>query len=417
MPEPMGFEVGWKHLTEFLNDQIRAIYNGTTHRLRGCRNAFVALVQVVEALPEGHPLKEKALKSALLHGCLFESEYPLSPKEREWVRDTVKAMRAKLPPPPKPKEHPSPKFDLEFEAKLEQEGLSYDGAHALLRKQWEGNLREKWKEWAKGRYGSTRFEDIKDGIVSKLTDTLISDKEFVDAFVNSPFNYIFATADDALKDKETLRKHVYEVVDGLVGVWAQTASDEHPLSWALQIAIAQEFGLTENYELLQKMLQRLDESKEAPNIVAKTAFLYETLKPILHKYVRAVYNETQEFLKESGLEELWLVRGVALPHELAEPLPEWDFKLFDALFLPASSWTLIPETAEEFATMQSERTVGTEPVTYLIRIPKEAFPLILSIALTGWGCYDEKEFVLMLRGKQQVAANSLREYDDFGYVD
>jgi hypothetical protein len=181
------------------------------------------------------------------------------------------------------------------------------------------------------------------------------------------------------------------------------------LAWALQIAVAQEFGLTESYEFLRKVLRELDESKEAPNIVAETAFLYDTLKPLLHKYVRAVYDETQKFLAQSGLKELWLIRGLALPQEWTASLQEDDFNAYEAPFLPASSWALSAEVAEEFAIRAWREQQNTEPVTYLIRIPKEAFPNIISTALTGWGCFDETEFVVMSSGKRQVLANIVGE--------
>jgi hypothetical protein len=405
MPAPQGRETEWVHLTTFLDEKAKSIYEPKMHRFWGKYRAISALIQVAEALPKDHPLRAKVIKTALLHSCLIENKKIILPENRAWLKSALREMGVKLPPPPEPQEHPP--------LKLEQQFMSYDDATRVLWKQWESEpkLKDWWFGSAKERYGSGKSWVIKDGIVSTLTDKLMSDKEFIEAYINSPLNYAFATLEDALKDKEALRQAIYGVVDGLVGVWAQTASDEHPLAWALQIAIAQEFGLTESYEFLRKMLQELDE--EAPNIVAETAFLYDTLKPLLHKYVRAVYEVTQEFLAQSGLEELWLIRGVALPREWTEPLQEDDFNAYEAPFLPASSWALSVEVAESFAVKTSRERFGTEPVTYLIRIPKEAFPNIISTALTGWGCLDETELVLLSSGRRQVLANIVtNEYYD-----
>lgn len=406
MPTPQGRETGWVHLTTLLDEKAKSVYDAKLHRFWGSYRAISALIQVAEALPKDHPLRAKVIKTALLHSCCIENKKIILPENWAWLKKALKEMGIELPPPPEPKEHPP--------LKLEQQSMSYDDAMDVLRRQWEKepNLRAWWFGGAKEKFGSDKSWVIKDSIVSTLTDKLMSDKEFVEAYINSPFNYAFATLEDALKDKEALRKAIYGVVDGLVGTWAQTASDHHPLAWALQIAIAQEFGLTESYEFLREMLHELDESREAPNIVAETAFLYDTLKPLLHKYVRAVYDETQKFLAQSGLEELWLIRGVALPREWVASLQEDDFNAYEAPFLPASSWALSAETAESFAVRTSRERPGTEPVTYLIRIPKEAFPNIISTALTGWGCFKETELVLLFSGRQQVLANIVTKEDE-----
>jgi hypothetical protein len=354
------------------------------------------LIQIAGALPEGYPLREKAMKLALLHGCLVGRGARLkSPELRAWFKDAVREMSGELPPTPEP----NPAFKP-FE--LEPTRMSFDEVEALIEEQWEGQggLKEKWVEWAKERYGSDEKEVIKDGVVSTLTDKLIADKEFVGAFINSPLNFRYATTEEALKDKEALRESVYGFIDGLVGVWAQTASDEHPLAYALQIAVAQEFGLTEEYEAL---LERMRKIRGTSSLITQTAFLYNTLKPILHKYVRIVYGETQKFLKETGLKELYLIRGVGLDHSARFQLSSDEFKLINAPFHPASSWSLDYWDADWFA-KHMEYKYGLLPALYVIRLPKEAFHLILSTALTGWGCFDEEEFVLAVPKKQKVWA-------------
>jgi hypothetical protein len=247
----------------------------------------------------------------------------------------------------------------------------------------------------------------KDGVVKRLTNRLLKDREFLEALVNSPLNFIYATTEEALEDKR-LRRFVYSFVDGLVGAWAMTASDRHPLAWALQIAVAQEFGLTENYELMLRMLEMVEKERGAENLAKQTAFLYETLKPLLHKYVRAVYDETQEFLARSGLKELHLVRGLDLPPELTSSLRMELFTPYKTTTLPASSWTFDYDAAVNvYSVVPTEEKETRDSVVFYIKIPKEAFPLILSTFLTGWGCYDEFEVVLMLPGSREVMATLL----------
>jgi hypothetical protein len=418
LPERTEHELmPWQHLTEVLHEYVGDLYDEAEHRLRGDTNTMFFLIQIIDALPEGHPLKEKAIKLTLLHGCLVENKYEMRSEILKWFSANIRRMGAKFPPPPKPEPKPTPKPGTKpkvkskkhliagYRIELEPSRLSYD--QAWLRQQTSQiELEEKWRKWAIKRYGSDDSSDIKDGIITKLTEKLIADREFVEAFINSPFNSLYETVDDALKDKENLKKRVYMVVDGLVGVGAQTASDHHPLAWALQIAIAQEFGLTKRYEDALKRLQVLSKDEEDPYLAEEAAFLYDTLKPLLHKYVRAVYEETQEFLNEIGLDEIYLMRGVGVPDDVAKNLSERKFKLIEPPILPASSWTFDYETAAQFASRMSFK-YDLEPALYMIKIPKEAFHLILSTALTGWGCFDEGEIILTVPDGQEVWAARL----------
>jgi hypothetical protein len=84
------------------------------------------------------------------------------------------------------------------------------------------------------------------------------------------------------------------------------------------------------------------------------------------------------------------------------------FTPYKTTTLPASSWTFDYEAAVDvYSVVPSDEMERKDSVVFYIRIPKEAFPLILSTALTGWGCYDEFEVVVMLPGKQEVMATLL----------
>jgi len=386
-------EPEWMRLDVFLGEQVQTLYNAELHRLMGDPSALETIIQIADRLPPNHPLKEKAQKAALLHGILIADWGRLQEGTQQWLEATLKGLNPQLPPPPEPKDLPP--------LQGTQAQRPADELRRWMKEYWRQEMGKKWLDWALELHGSDKRSTIKDKIVSKLTDRLLADKEFVEALLQSPL--ITVPPHDALKDKAAFRSLAYGVIDGLVGVWAQTASDKHPLAWALQIAIAQEFGLKNGYEAILQRLNQLDK-EEAPGIIQRTAFLYNTLKPILHKYVRAVYDETQEFLERSGLERLCLVRGLKLPERLAANLSEQHFTPFKAPFLPASSWTLEYWIAEEFATESKAWEELGESTIYYIEIPKEAFRRILSTSLTGWGCYTESEFGLLSDGEQEVLA-------------
>jgi hypothetical protein len=429
----------WMHLGDALHRYAYRLYDKNDHRLHGSYDIMTTLIKIAEALPEGHPLREKATKLALLHACLLESKRRLPSDVFAWFEKNIKKFGSKLPPAsktePTPKPQPTPKLNLKrkrkprlrVKAKIKPAErfskfnlepivtppyrLSHESARVLMREQRK-LLLGKWHRWARKRYGTTDSPDIKDGIVTNLTGKLIADREFVEAFIESPLNFRYATIDDALKDEGGLRESVYAFVDGLVGAWAQTASDHHPLVWALQIAIAQEFGLKDRYKAAIERLKEISKSDEEPYLLEQATFLYDTFKPILHKYVRAVYSETQEFLKEffedTGLDGLYLARGVGLTGAQAADLPLEDYKVAEPPFLPASSWSFDYATAEWFAWWVA-RKYDLNPAIYMIKLPKDAFHLIISTALTGWGCFNEKEIVLAMPEGQEVWATRLRK--------
>jgi hypothetical protein len=423
MPKPEPTKTPeWERLKSHLNSLVSALYDREDHRLRGNIQALEKLIKVHERLPENHPLREKVRDAALLHGCLIEYKDEMPPKVRDWFETTLRKTEATLPPPPEPKEYPRIKMTHQpISTDMMQKIFEWQwGDRPETRKRGSPRLWDKLVQWTMKRFKMDEEEvemavagdedargKTKDGVVKRLTNRLLKDREFLEALVNSPLNFIYATTEEALEDKR-LRRFVYSFVDGLVGAWAMTASDRHPLAWALQIAVAQEFGLTENYELMLRMLEMVEKERGAENLAKQTAFLYETLKPLLHKYVRAVYDETQEFLARSGLKELHLVRGLDLPLELTSSLRMELFTPYKTTTLPASSWTFDYDAAVNvYSVVPTEEKETRDSVVFYIKIPKEAFPLILSTFLTGWGCYDEFEVVLMLPGSREVMATLL----------
>jgi hypothetical protein len=74
LPEQSEHELyPWRRLTEVLHEGASSLYDKIRHRWRGDDRSMYDLIQIANALPEGHPLRERAIKSALLHGCLIEN--------------------------------------------------------------------------------------------------------------------------------------------------------------------------------------------------------------------------------------------------------------------------------------------------------------------------------------------------------
>jgi hypothetical protein len=431
----------WTQLTTYLHEQAIRLYNDEAYRLEGDLEALSALVQVDAVLPPNHPLKEKVRRAALLHGVLYkvfageeiwnvdigigsEDEEPEStelPSDlKKWVEENLKNLDLQLPPPPEQKGFQPFKVPKRAEVEgipVKMTDLSVEGISELLWEQWyDEGLGEKWKRWAEKMYGGTTTEAIVVGFMNRLVDKLLSNKEVVEALVNSPLNFSFASVDDALKRKDEFRDFVSKIAYGLTLLWSQTACDEHPLAYALQLAIAQEFGLRDKYEALLQFLGEMEKSsakgkkresfipqRDTSNIRKEVAFLYHTFKPILHAIVREIYDQTQDFLAKSGLKRLRLVRGVGFPVGKTKGLPKEGkgLKLIAPPFFPASAWTIDGDVARGFAELR-EKYFDEVGFIYYIEIPKSAFPCILATALTGLGCPGNYEVVLMLPEGQQV---------------
>ena len=162
-----------------------------------------------------------------------------------------------------------------------------------------------------------------------------------------------------------------EAVHNFIIGWAMTSNENYPPSLALQAAVAQEFGLDD--------AGMTDRYWQAP-------FVDEQLLAEARAFVRAVYEETQERLREMGVEKVRLYRGLGLPKDVAG---SWETGQEVAHPMrPLSSWSLSREMAEKFA-RASRAGVG---VVLAVDVPRER---ILSTCLTGLGCLSEAEVLVL----------------------
>lgn len=103
---------------------------------------------------------------------------------------------------------------------------------------------------------------------------------------------------------------------------------------------------------------------------------------VLDKYLRAMYDRTQEQLAQAGIKEVTLYRGYAAPMRNASIGDVIDIDM-NAL----SSWSSDFQTAANFAGSD----LGTDGVVLKIRVPVER---VVGTFRTGFGCADEWEYVI-----------------------
>jgi hypothetical protein len=100
-------------------------------------------------------------------------------------------------------------------------------------------------------------------------------------------------------------------VKALVDAWAGTSSDGSVPSQAVQMAVTRTFGLgsgTTNNVLIN-----------APKPESVWTY-YNGDEPLLTAFVRATYDETQDFFKANGIEQVWAYRGMTFS---IRDIPDW----------------------------------------------------------------------------------------------
>jgi GNAT superfamily N-acetyltransferase len=205
---------------------------------------------------------------------------------------------------------------------------------------------------------------------------------------------------------ELAEQYAREVVASeFVRDWAATSNGSNPVSLALQEAAAAEFDVKGAAPWKMTTSVRMDKDD-----------ILRTSQPVLQRFVREQYNETQEFLK--GTDEVVLWRGST--RAKSDPLVEAGLAAREdggsaevtVQTRPMSSWSISSKTAGFFA---HDRATGAESPAVMMKatIPTSN---ILSTPLTGFGSWSESEFVTIgSTFPAQVAAsdrvNDMRPFD------
>jgi hypothetical protein len=217
--------------------------------------------------------------------------------------------------------------------------------------------------------------------------------------------------------------------------WAGSASDSNEMSLAIQIAVADKFGIDLNETKFSTALgtgntplamdaparlglmddPRVQEAALPPGPaytsyfdeqgVARTAIGVRMMTPFdtalvladspaIKAYVEVVYKSTQEYLASNGITELALQRGVSWskPDEVPEVFRSFTedrgggSRVITADLNPMSSFSTSSPVAYDFA---SGRPLG---IMLLGSVPADR---VFSVPMTGPGCLDEGEVIVI----------------------
>ena len=237
-----------------------------------------------------------------------------------------------------------------------------------------------------------------------------------------------ALTDSAASDpfvRGKLKKHVaetlatqtgidYYIVNEYLAAWSASSSDHNAKSIAMQVAASEMQGLRLPGGMLAIYEDVAGDEDELDELIDD-----ETASIIL----KAIYENTQTWLRERGIDKLYLVRGMSFSTgdvwSTGEPLPDemqpdelleagwntgddeelWEKRL-EFRQNPLSSWSSNAPTALVFAIRsEDENEVGA------MMFAEFDAASIISTPFTGIGCLEESEFI--------VAGGSLPVYARF----
>jgi hypothetical protein len=193
-----------------------------------------------------------------------------------------------------------------------------------------------------------------------------------------------ATAQEKIKNMPLAR--VYRVVAGIVDEWASTSQDSSPRARALQETYRKVFRL--------KNAEREFGNKEnvRPEVQTKTKDILRQCGGFLEAYVKEQYRMTQEFLKKKKFKYVTIYRGMDLGKSKEGRAYyntlSGEGNVINMSLQPASSFSASLDTANEFAS--DSDTDST--IIIATRVPIER---VISTAMTGIGCGEETEVVIM----------------------
>lgn len=248
------------------------------------------------------------------------------------------------------------------------------------------------------RHASTSAREItKERIVKDITDKVMGEPPgSLEVVGGKPVD-----PDMVLWMKEYMDRE--REVNEFVKQWAHSSNDEDMRSLAIQRDAAEEFGLP----LSEFTRERIEwaEGRESrywdDQLAGGKPLLWRELpkdKSLLpssqqRRILRAMYDNTQAKLKENGFKPgsyITMFRGVRLPKEQVAGLDQGS--KFNFTGNAIESWSLGLDVAMSFA-----GTGGTDRRSWRGVVIKASFPIemILSTALTGFGCLTEGEITVL----------------------
>lgn len=343
--------------------------------------------------------KVKAFKPGTLRGIKVSDHAPDTFDEKQWIMI----------------EEPKPAADIVDDAALRQQsedrrtipgGITKERGTTLLNKQMQ--------EGYTGRGAS----GLKADLMNKLTDDVRADPRWSGSSTSFPAETFTVPAGRLGNPRRTLNEDARTLngweqvreafgygqraygadmdratMSQLIQNWAHSSSNADWRGVAIQIAAKKEFG-TDVRAFAAEYWNDVDNSNAVVREAEEMFARYPDMMDALRSFVRAQYETTQRMLRELGVDEVTLYRGMKIPDEAVRLSPEeggvaWGAGLSTVTLSdnPLASWSIRHSVAR-----RSHFNRGT---TLRCSAPRE---MIFSCPLTGFGCADEYEVLILNAG-------------------
>jgi len=199
------------------------------------------------------------------------------------------------------------------------------------------------------------------------------------------------------------------IISNLIRSWA--GSSNKVLLSTLSQEIAKELfflnGATEINDMLTDstapkgtimgVLRSIYENDETLNLPDKA-------KSILSNVLKAMHENTQQYFREKGISHVTVYRGMSIPiSELSkEMLENGTPENMSVSMRPLSSWSTSIDVANRFSGDVFETPGGSKSRTGILLSSVVPVEDILAIPLTGFGCLNEHEIVLLGKPRQSI---------------
>jgi hypothetical protein len=176
------------------------------------------------------------------------------------------------------------------------------------------------------------------------------------------------------------------IASAAIQQWATTSNNQHPVSLALQETAKGLFGLEETASW--------GRSNSNANVTA--AAIVESGGGELRSFLSAQYEATQDYLKSEGITSIELFRGMNVSAKEYDAIRGNENGSYELSTRPLTSWSTNDTVAIKFGN-------GDKGVFLSATIPADR---IFSLPLTGIGCLNEEE-VVVLGGRDTVIARTV----------
>lgn len=176
----------------------------------------------------------------------------------------------------------------------------------------------------------------------------------------------------------------------IIKQWATSSGDAHPKSIAMQLAAQKEFGLKG---------VSLWWDKDALEMATK---YFKTHEIPLRRFLREMYNDTQEHLAKQGLKSIRVTRGFKGDVGIKLSTKANKMSKTNIQLQPMSSFSSDFETAQHFG----DPLPTQHSALFFAEVPAKR---VLSCPVTGFGCEREFEWVVLgsQKGKETVLSSAI----------